>query len=200
MSVGAFILTFVSWTFQWERVKCLLTSVHHHSLEEVSLLQEMNVARVQLKILQEESFLGHSLDTGEQLWASGILFVFKLHLSSKWCCGSRGVLEEPKSLLTFFCIQGWLCSDFLAAICKLGWRRLLVCFAVTCKSRKSGGYWYKLDFGAAGWSIPEVTHQHDDLLLHRAEGEERCLSLTFCSNQSMTLNLPHWARHPVHRV
>lgn len=55
------------WVFSGKGLNVLSHVLIAHSLEEISCLQEINVARGQLKILQEESFLGHSPNMGEQL-------------------------------------------------------------------------------------------------------------------------------------
>lgn len=66
----------------------------HHSPEEISVVQEINTARVQLKILQEESFLGHSPHAGEQLWSLGLcLFLSVSCLQSAAVAVVR--LEKP---------------------------------------------------------------------------------------------------------
>lgn len=43
-------------------------------------------------------------------------------------------------------------------------------FAVTCKSRKPGGYWDELNFGSCRMEHLEVAPQCDNLLLHRGGG------------------------------
>lgn len=125
---------------------------------------------------------------GEQLWVEGILFVFKLHLSSKWCC--PGVLEEPKSLLTFVCIHWWPWS-------RASWQL----FAAWV----GGGCWLCLQLPAKAENLelndPEVQDGAPLRLLlsvticccTELEGEKG-LSLTFYRKQSVTPKLPLWAR------
>lgn len=126
----------------------------------------------------------------------GILFVFKLHLSSKWCC--CGVLEEPKSLLTFVCIPWWTWS-------RTSWQLFAtwvgggcwLCLLLPAKAENlevTGMSWTSV---AAGWSTVRLLLSVIICCCTEVEGEEKGLSLTFCRNQSVTPKLPLLARCPV---